>query len=600
MRGQMVNTLLGAGKAAPAGTPAKRRRWFVACAFVVVFGLLFLAYLGLSRSYPENSDEANILLMADDMLHGNFLLHNWVTSDVPFITTELPQIAVLIGIFGLHLNTAHIAAAMTYTLVVLLGVLLARGPRREVSGKTAFARMAVAGGLMLGPQTGVGVFILLLSVGHIGTAVPIMLTWLVVDRMGEKRWVPAVVAVLLAWALVADPLVKVVAIWPLMLVCLLRLGIYLFRGSGPVVKRITDRWFDLAMLAAAAVGWGLASLASAFITHLNGYQQNPVPFSLDPTKTWWMHARVAIDGLLNMFGADFIGQTGWNAVLAVLHLIGVTLAVWGLFAALRRFFSWPGDFVSQVLVVAIVANLVAYVTSSLSANVTDLNAREIAVVLPFAAVVAGRQLGPRLADGLLSLNDARRLSAGPRVVLLLPVLSVALVASLWTLVEGATTPAAPTPYAGLVAWLQSHHLHYGLGGYWQASIITVESGGDISIRAITANQQTYNGSPTGCDIEPYAWEIKKTWYDPKYYSASFLLMDENPARSLTDPLGKFNPPGLALKALGGYTEHATYYFGDAAYVDGAPNNRATYIVRAYNYNLLTKIPVVLPSTAACP
>jgi hypothetical protein len=596
MRGQMVNTLLGAGKAAPAGTPAKSRRWVVVCAFVVVFGLLFLAYLALSRTYPENSDEANILLMADDMLHGNLLLHNWVTSDVPFITTELPQIAVLVGIFGLHLNTAHIAAAMTYTLVVWLGVLLARGPRRDVSGKTAFARMAVAGGLMLGPQTGVGVFILLLSVGHIGTAVPIMVTWLVVDRMGEKRWVPAVVAVVLAWALVADPLVKVVAIWPLMLVSLIRLGTYMFRGSGPYLKRVTDRWFDLAMLAAAALGWLLASLISSFISTRGGYKQNPVPWALDPSKTWWMHARVAIDGLLSMFGADFIGQHGWNMVLAILHLIGVSLAVWGLLAALRRFFSWPGDFVSQVLVVAIVANLVAYIPSTM-AEATDLNAREFAVVLPFAAVVAGRQLGPKLADGLLSLNDARRLSRGPRIVLLLPVLCVALVASLWTLVSGATTSPAPTPYAGLVAWLESHHLHYGLGGYWQASVITVESGGDVTIRAITGASVDYQGSVTTCTIEPYQWEIKSTWYDASRYSANFLLMDEDPARSLTDPLGKFNPPGGALLALGhAHRQWVGYYFGDAARIPYPPYY-VTYALRIYNYNLLTKIPVILPQSA---
>ena len=34
---------------------------------------------------------------------------------------------------------------------------------------------------MIAPQLGVGVFVLLLSVGHIGTAVPLMLIWLVID-----------------------------------------------------------------------------------------------------------------------------------------------------------------------------------------------------------------------------------------------------------------------------------------------------------------------------------------------------------------------------------------------------------------------------------
>src|SRR5579863_888024 len=128
--------------AAPATStrPAASRAWWWAGAsvFLLVIVVLFDAYLHLSKTYAENSDEANILLMANDMLHGNVTLQGWNVSDVPFITTELPQIAVLIAIFGLHLDTAHIAAAMTYTLVAAVGMLLAKGRAR---GWAAVARM---------------------------------------------------------------------------------------------------------------------------------------------------------------------------------------------------------------------------------------------------------------------------------------------------------------------------------------------------------------------------------------------------------------------------------------------------------------------------
>src|ERR1700761_4868711 len=93
-------------------------------AFLLVLAVLFVASLRLSRTYPENSDEANILLMASDMAHGNLYLSGWTVSDVPFITTELPEIALAVRVFGLHLNTAHIAAAFTYTVVVALALLL--------------------------------------------------------------------------------------------------------------------------------------------------------------------------------------------------------------------------------------------------------------------------------------------------------------------------------------------------------------------------------------------------------------------------------------------------------------------------------------------
>ena len=84
---------------------------------------------------------------------------------------------------------------------------------------------------------------------------------------------------------------------------------------------------------------------------------------------------------------------------ALLHLAGVALVAWAVLRVARHFLSWP-DMISQILLVAMVLNVVAYVPSTL-ANATDLNAREFAVVLPFGAVLAGRTLAA-------SLRDSRR------------------------------------------------------------------------------------------------------------------------------------------------------------------------------------------------
>ncbi len=52
--------------------------------------------------------------------------------------------------------------------------------------------------------------------------------------------------------------------------------------------------------------------------------------------------------------------------------------------------------ISQILLVAMVLNVAAYVPSTL-ANATDLNAREFAIVLPYGAVLAGRTLAGSVA-----------------------------------------------------------------------------------------------------------------------------------------------------------------------------------------------------------
>src|ERR1700744_3274507 len=117
--------------------PRRPRRGRVAGAggFLLLLALLFTAYLRLSQTYPENSDEANILLMAADLAHGNLDLSGWTVSDVPFITTKLPEVALPVRRFALRLATAHIAAALPYTVDGAIPLLLAAPHGRLPRGR---------------------------------------------------------------------------------------------------------------------------------------------------------------------------------------------------------------------------------------------------------------------------------------------------------------------------------------------------------------------------------------------------------------------------------------------------------------------------------
>jgi hypothetical protein len=525
----------------PAAQAVLRRRLLASAAIVLAVALLFAAYLRVSRTYTENSDSANILLMSWDMLHGNLLLHGWYLSDVSFYTTELPQYAMLEGLIGLHTDTAHVAAAMTYTLVVLLAVLLARG---RTSGRAARAPMTVTAGLMIAPQLGVGVFVLLLSVGHIGTAVPLMLTWLVIDWAGSRpRWfVPVIVGPLLTWVLVADPLVLVVGIVPLAAVCTVRA----IRGSAPQA-----RWYEVSLAAAAILAYGLADLVNRLLRASGGFILHPLGYQLAPVHTWAKHAWVTGEGLLALFGAKPQGPAAEMA-FAVLHLAGVALVVWAMWRVARQFLSWP-DLVSQVLLVAMILNVVVYVPSTL-ANATDLNAREFAVVLPFGAVLAGRVLAGPLATrvgggepGSLGWLRGARWRAG-----LASALAAGYLASLGYAVA---QPSVPPANARLAAFLAEHHLTDGISGYWQSSIVTVGSDGAAAVRAVQPS------------LRPYLWEAKGSWYDPGSQRATFLVTD-----SQTGFFSHWEPSASALAAFGPPVR--TYHLGP-------------YTVLVWNKNLLS-------------
>ena len=545
---------------------AVRLRLLAAAAMAVAaVVLLFVAYLRVSRTYPENSDEANILLMSWDMLHGNLLLHGWYLSDVSFYPTELPQYALLEGLIGLHTDTAHVAAAMTYTLVVLFAVLLARGPRdsrSQAAGRAGWAPMALTAGLMIAPQLGVGVFVLLLSVGHIGTAVPLMLTWLMIDRAhpGERPspravLTPVAVGLLLTWVLVADPLVLVVGIVPLVAVCAVRVVRAVWanpktrgadRGSA-----LQARWYEVCLAAAAILAYGLAAVVNRLLRAHGGFVLHPLGYQLAPVHTWPKHAWVTGEGLLALFGAKPQGPAAEMA-FALLHLAGVALVAWAMWRVARRFLSWP-DLISQVLLVAMVLNILVYVPSTL-ANATDLNAREFAVVLPFGAVLAGRVLAQPLATrgrggelGLFGWLRGARWRAG--------LASVVAAGYLASLGYAAAQPSVPPANEQLATFLAAHHLTYGVSGYWQSSIVTVGSDGVVMVRAVWPDT-----------LRPYPWEAKASWYDPRSNRATFLVTDSQP--------GFFNyfQPGPAVLATYGRPAR-TYHVGP-------------YTVFVWNTNLL--------------
>src|SRR5260370_12097890 len=125
--------------------PRWRVPWLIRLAWLaglIAAGIgLYLCYLHVSRTARVGSDGASNALQAWDMLHGNPLLRGWTVTDVSFYTTELPEYILVELVRGLNADVLHVAAAITYTLVVLTAGLLAPGPAPPPA---ALARMPIA------------------------------------------------------------------------------------------------------------------------------------------------------------------------------------------------------------------------------------------------------------------------------------------------------------------------------------------------------------------------------------------------------------------------------------------------------------------------
>ena len=174
---------------------------------------------------------------------------------------------------------------------------------------------------MLAPQLGYGAFLLLLSPDHVGTQVPLLAGWLLLDVAPRRWWVPATLCLLLAAVQFADRVAVLTAVLPL--ICRLRAVARDFGGAG-----VGRRWFELALIAAGILSVGVAWAAARLLAAAGGFAGHPFPLTLAPLSQLWTHTWLTGWGILELYGANFIGVTGWVGVaFAVLHLIGLTLAI---------------------------------------------------------------------------------------------------------------------------------------------------------------------------------------------------------------------------------------------------------------------------------
>ncbi len=465
----------------------------VACGCVALFAL----YWRQAQTNAFSGDAGSNVLQAWDMLHGNVLLRGWYLTDVSFYLTELPQYGLIECVRGVSTGVMYIAAAMTYTLAVVMAAWLAKGRTR---GREAAPRVLIVLVIMLAPALGEGTILTLSWPDHLGTAVALLVIFLLFERMPSRWYRPVVLMALLVWVEVSD-------------------SSALVTGSATVAVVAGLRWWRSGDRSEAVIGIA-AVVAAGVSVELVGFIRSAGGFLVWSPNTDFVQSTAmsgnlwaSVEGYLQLFGADFFGlpmttssasgvqHPSGGTTVALLHLSGAVLVAWAAARGVRRL-AREDDGTVQLLTVGIVLNVAAVVSTTLA---TNGGAREMVAVLPFGAALAGRTLGARVVDR--------------RVVACLSGLVVIFSA---VLVNHATRPAVPAQSHPAEAWLTRHGYRYGLGEYFSASGITVDSGGAVAVRPIC----TGSGVFAAC-----RWDADAGWYDPARYSANFLVLDADDSPS---------------------------------------------------------------------
>jgi hypothetical protein len=452
-------------------------------------------YDRLSQTAPPTADSANAVLQGRAMADGNLLLHAWTLSGASFYVTDLPFYAVVAAVSGVSSAAAHEVGAIIYTLILIAAMLLARGSAR---GPEAVWRMAITFVLLVAPMPGAAVQLLLMGPFHAGTCVFLLLALLVLDSAGARLGGAVLFGLCLTLAVLSDALSVYVVVVPVAVVVGLRL----------LTRRATLQ-SEGALLAAALLSVPAALLAGGLIGLLGGFTTVPLAGSFVRMEDLPKNLSLTVQGVLLLFGANFFGQpfaTGQTFTI-LFHLLGLGFV---LFVGRQMIAAWrrgrQPDLVLQVMLVAMAFDVAAYLFSNQAIDL--LTSRYLIPFFVFGSVIAGRA-------------GARFLSRPP---LRTAAIAVGIV-YMGFLAASLRAPAASSESTDIGAWLDRNDLHYGLAAYWQASTVTVETGGRVRVRAIDLNAPVPS---------PYRWEAEASWYDPRLTDnrATFVLRDTSDPRSV--------------------------------------------------------------------
>jgi len=514
----------------PVGPGGSGHRWvprlLAATAWIAGGAVLFLCYLRISFTYHVTSDGANNALQAWDMLHGHLLMHGWILGDATYYTFDLPVLALTEIFFGLQDLTSHVASALIYLIVTVCAVALA------VADSRGLARVARAG-VVVAVLTATfhvewNAPYLLGAPDHVGTSVFLLVSALLIDRAPARRYTSPLLLAILCAGQIGDATVRYVAVPAVVVVSVYRMA---------AARKV--RTGDAANALAAVASVPLAAAVRALMLHFGAYQMVAPRTAIAPPGRWPHNAAIAWHAMRVLFGAE-VASGSANPARDAGYVLGIAclLAVAAGFA--RVVWTWrTASRAEQLLCAAIVINLAVYVVSTMP---IPSNPYEVVAILPCGAVLAARACVPR------RIPD--RLRAGLTTGL------VAAVALAPLAIAAARSPAT-APTAPVTAWLEAHGLTYGLAGYWNSSVITLHSGGQVQARAVVIQ---------GSRVIRYDWETDTQWFDPSRHDATFLITDL---------------AGIGLSPL------AEHYFGKPDQIVRVSH----WAILIYRRNLLTQVAV---------
>jgi hypothetical protein len=492
-------------------------------ALVLIGALLLLVSL---HTVPGNSDGATAILEGQSIANGNVALNGWQGGFDAFWTLDAMVNAVGVSVAGLGPILLNVVPAVIATAAVVAGALVARAGRRGPAAWAAVATVLVVLGL---PSVLMATYYVQGPL-HVGTALVCLLAFAALER-GRFGWAWGAAIVLLAIGLLGDLLTLLLGVGPIAIA-----GLVAMRRTRQIRAGIAQVSAALLGIVLALAGRGLALLVGTFAISSPG---------VDASRHQSLrNIAIGAKTFIKLLGVHAAGVATYSAptafeaggvVLVVVLIVALAASTISVVRGVARGTGAPFQVRSLVAVrerwarpelhaVAPGVETPELIGQTLAARMSwRLNdmlifgvAGSFVVFLRLAfynsvafarylvpAVIFATILAARLIASILENVDLRRYRRAVGAVGAVAIATTACLAA--SVGYDLATPLPGRPTASVATFLAAHNLTRGLGGYWSASITTVQTGGAIVVRPLTA------AGPTR--VVPYD-HGDTTWFGP--------------------------------------------------------------------------------------
>jgi len=465
-------TLLSTRSGAPGATV--RRTAVSVIALLAFAGLVLLLYATSTHVYVGGSDRATAILEGQAVSSGNPLLHGWILTRDSFWTTDAFFYALAVRAVGLWPGLLNLEPAIAVAVAVVVGAIVAsRGHR----GAAALAGAATVAALLALPTNAMASF-LLGGPDHVSTAVLALLAFAALRR-GRFDWRWAAAVAVLTLRMLGDLLIVAYGIVPVL-------------GAGIVSMLRNREWRAGIAAVTASVAAVIAGELASWLARAMGAFRSVDGISFATSGQMLVNLRNVLGYGAGLIGLRYRFDTRRvPSVLQDVHVVGALLivacslvAVMNLVRRLarsRREASGPRAetgrwWLDDVLVMATFASAATFVALAINGVA---GARYLVATVVFASVLSGRVV----AQAWRRLQPGR---AARAICVVCAAVPLWLAAGLgYTIAQPISIPQAAT----LASWLEVHNLRSGVGGYWAASITTVESKGAVTVRPVWSNAE---------------------------------------------------------------------------------------------------------------